>query len=884
MAKKTAGDKEKDNLNGGLTPLMRQYQDIKSRYPGAILFFRLGDFYEMFGEDAIKASPILEVVLTKRQEVPMCGVPHHAVNSYLRKLIKAGEKVAVCEQLEEPASAAGRPGRGIVKRGVLRVITPGTVVEENLLDHRLNNYLVSLCPDKDFERFGLTYVDISTGEIATTEVEKSKLRREIFRLSPAELVIPQNHFEHRFFSDLSRETATALSPLDGWLFSAHEAAQKIGKVYKTSSLKPFGLESRLLAASSTGAILSYIENTQIGSFPVLDAVRFYSLDDFLLIDENAVRNLELVEGLSTNSGENSLLEAIDSTLTPMGARMFRQRLLQPLVKSRDIKKRHDAVGFFFNDGILRKTLREAIKGVSDVERILNRAASGTAGPRDLIALKDSLVVSGRMLEEIKNAENEVLTAPEMIKSVCVGLEPPKDIIDTIGLAVNNEPPATLKDGNVIRDCYSPELDELRTISRESKKLISDMEAGERERTGISSLKIGYTSVFGYYIEVTKPNLRLVPQGYIRKQTVANGERFITQELKDFEEKILSADEKIAKLEEALFKGLLQRLLKHSEAVKNTASSLAELDVYLSCADTAALHGYVRPEMDDSTALEISEGRHPIVERKLKSGSFVANDISLDGSENQIMILTGPNMAGKSTYLRQTALIAILAQMGSFVPAQKARIGVIDKIFTRIGSGDNLAGGESTFMVEMHETANILNQNTPRSLVILDEMGRGTSTYDGISIAWAAIEYLSNIRKKSGFGPKVLFATHYFELTDLEGKLPGIKNFNVSVREWEGNVVFLHKIAPGAADRSYGIHVAQLAGLPQKVIKRASGILTELENETRISEPSKAPSEPDLFTLPYSKFMIELGEIEIEKLTPLEALQKLSELKKKYTKN
>ncbi|HBU68987.1 MAG TPA: DNA mismatch repair protein MutS [Elusimicrobia bacterium] len=860
-----------------LTPLMQQYMDIKSRYPGMILFFRLGDFYEMFGEDAKVASRILDVVLTKRQEVPMCGIPHHAVNSYLRKLIKAGLKVAVAEQMEEAGA-----GKKIVRRDVVRIITPGTILEDNLLDSKKNNFLMALLPDAEFKSFGIAFCDISTGHFTAAVIAKDSLQSETFRIKPGEIIVPANYAQDDFFKTVSGRLGVSISPLDEWLFLPAEAQNKIKTFYKLVSLKPFGLENYPLAQGACGALLGYIEKTQKENMPALCPIKFQPFNNYMHLDETAVNNLELVEGLTSRGPQNSLLEAIDSTQTPMGARLLRSWLLKPLLNHGEIIERQKAVSFFLEEGLARRKLRTIITGISDIERILGRLSSGTAGPRELIGLKNSMRALPEVISCLK-AEETILPLPDTIEDLKRRLDCPPEIAGAIEEALTPEPPATLKDGGVIKDGFDKNLDELRVLSRDSKKLISEIESSERAKTGISSLKIGYTSVFGYYIEITKSNLHLAPASYIRKQTVAGGERFITEELKNLEGKILTAQERILKLEDELFKRLRQKLLSYCADIQRAAAAVSELDVFIAFAENAALNRYCIPKISDGRDFKIKDGRHPVIEKNLKSGSFVPNDISLDGDSEQIVILTGPNMAGKSTYLRQAALIAVMAQIGSFVPAAEAEVGIIDRIFTRIGASDNLAGGESTFMVEMHETASILNQFTDRSLIILDEIGRGTSTYDGISIARSVVEFFARGRK-NGAGAKVLFATHYFELTDLSEKYAGIKNFNVSVREWQGAVLFLHKIAPGAADRSYGIHVAELAGLPKEVIKRANQILAGLEERSVSELPGAAESQPDLFSVPSPKILIELEKIDINNLTPLEALKLLSEWKEKIKKN
>ncbi len=867
-AKNHKADQGKDNL----TPLMQQYHEIKSRYPEMILFFRLGDFYEMFGDDAKKACQILEVVLTKRQGVPMCGVPYHALNSYLKKLIKTGEKIAICEQLEEPGSS-----KGIVKRDVVRVITPGTILEENLLASKENNYLVSIFVSEDRKTAGLASCDISTGEFSVTETDFKNVKYELLRINPGEIIVPESFKGAGVLKDILNNLDISLSSAEDWNFSFAEGKKKIEQYFKVQSLKPFGLEDKLSAVSSIGGILSYIEKTQNGKPPYFSNIRYYSLEDYLLLDRSAIRNLEIIEGINTRTKENSLLEVIDFTLTSMGGRLLRNWILRPLLNRDEIIQRQDSVNFFVEEGLARRKAREALKKISDIERILSRAQSYSATPREVIALKNSLLSVPEIRDAITSSK-DLLSIPKSIEEVSKNLDVNKEVSEIITKTIVEEPPALLKDGGVIREGAGPDLDELRSIRKNAKDYISNMESEERRKTGIGNLKIGYTSVFGYFIEVTNSNLSSIPREYIRKQTLTNAERFITPELKSLEEKILSAEEKILKLEQKLYKELLDKILMFSKAILQTSKAVSEIDVFTSLAECAVNYNYTRPEIDPGYELSIKDGRHPVIERKLKSGTFVSNDVFLNADSDQIILLTGPNMAGKSTYLRQAALIAVLAQIGSFVPAALAKIGIIDRIFTRIGAGDNLAEGESTFMVEMHETANILNQYTERSLIILDEIGRGTSTYDGISIAWSAAEYLANARGSKNIGPKVLFATHYFELTELEGKIPGIKNYNVSVKEWQNDVIFLHKIIKGAADRSYGIHVANLAGLPKEVIRKANKILVELESNK--IEKSREPEKQLEFTSsPPSKIMIELENLDTNSLTPLEALEILDRWKK-----
>ena len=881
-----------DSKLNNQTPLMRQYQEIKDRYPFAIVFFRLGDFYEMFGNDAIEAAPILEVTLTKRTNTPMCGVPYHALNGYLQKLVKAGRKVAICEQLEEPSAS-----KKIVKRDVVRLITPGTILEENLLSAKVNNYLAAICFGNDKNKTdnqneaGIAFVDISTGEFFTTQASVNIVLQELTKTSANEVLIPKDFTCSKTLQKL-REIQSAITTVESYLFDPQRAQEKIKQSYKIHSLQPFGIDTKPLSAGACAALLTYIENTQLSNLPNLSNIRYYSLENYMSFDETAIKNLEIVRSLNTQNTQGSLLEVIDKTLTPMGARMLRSRLLQPLLSLDDIKSRQNAVEFFVENALIRKTIAEHLKNISDIERILGRIASNTANPREVLALKASLDAIVEINQTLKN--DGVFLLPKTITEIKTTIDIKNDTAIKIEQTINLEPPINFKIGGVIKQGYNKELDELSALRTDTKKLISGIEITEKQKTGITSLKVGYTSVYGYYIEITKSYLHLTPPNYIRKQTVTGGERFITPELKAFEEKVLTAEDKIIKLELFLFNELKQEILTHSQELRECANAIAELDFFVSLSWVAALNNYTKPQLDDSLKINIIDGRHAVIEKYIKSGSFVPNDTCLDGHANHLMLITGPNMAGKSTYLRQVALICILAQIGSFVPAQQANLGIVDKIFTRIGSGDNLAGGESTFMVEMRETAHILNQFTQRSLIILDEVGRGTSTYDGISIAKAVVEYLNLPRIQKGAGPKVLFATHYFELTNLAQTSEGITNFNIEVKEWQGEVIFLHKIIPGAADRSYGIHVAKLAGLPELVIKKASKTLIELETKSPLSENkirnntpqldlNYTPMEANANTSFLTDIMLELKKIDLENITPIEAFKYLLDIKNRLTK-
>lgn len=847
-----------------MTPLMRQYREIKEKYCGMILFFRLGDFYEMFADDAVKAAPVMEVVLTHRAGTPMCGVPYHSASSYIRKLINKGFKVAVCEQLEEPGAS-----KGIVKRGVTRVITPGTVLEDILLQAKENNYLMSFCFDEQSMAGAFAAADISTGEFFVSECSPETFEAEISKYRPGEIIIPSENLLNGRLSRYARGLKIPVSETEDGYFDFLSSCEIIRKTFGAHAAKSFGLNKKEIV-SVCGAVIKYVEQTQPGAAAVFSSVNYMRNTDFMYLDGVAVRNLELLSSMADGKTENSLLSVMDSTKTPMGARMLRQWLIKPLIDINKIRARQDNVAFFIEDGIARKEIREKLKSVSDIERIAARISCGSANPRDISALKQSLSV----INEIADALQEN-AAPELRK------EKNSQIIKKISGVLEDDPPVSLKDGNVIKNGVNAELDELRRLSRDAKTYISELEAKERRLCGINNLKVGYTSVFGYYIEISKANIGLAPKHYIRKQTLANCERYITEELKNLEAKILSSQEKTLRLENELFNILRQELSSFTEDILKTSQAAAEIDIFCAFARNALDYNYARPGINEGFDLNIEQGRHPVVERILKAGEFVANDIDFKCESSRIMILTGPNMSGKSTYLRQNALITIMAQTGSYVPALSADIGIVDRIFTRIGAGDNLAGGESTFMVEMSETANILNRYTRRSLIILDEVGRGTSTYDGMSIAWAIIEYFADRKRAVNSGAKILFATHYFELTGLSRELAGVVNYSVDVKEWNGDVIFLHKIKEGSADRSYGIHVAKIAGIPVKVTERAGQVLKELEKKQAESSKIGESSQIEFFSVTEPQILIELNKLNIESISPLEAFKILSEWKEKY---
>jgi DNA mismatch repair protein MutS len=856
--------------DGQLTPLMQQYTAIKAKYPDIILFFRLGDFYEMFGEDAVKASPILEVVLTKRQTVPMCGVPYHSAGNYIRKLIKAGLKIAICEQLEEPGST-----KGIVKRGVVKVITPGTLLEDNLLDSKMNNYLMSVFfAGGDSSVAAVAAADISTGDFFAYETDIQNLENEIIKYKPGEIIIAQSLAKDENLKKILSKSNITASTVNDICSDAVYCGNLIKKILKISSLNHFNISDKPGVISAVGAIFMYVQDNQPQTLPILNNIRFLETGDYMLLDGVAIKNLEILRSSTSLKQDGSLVSVLDATITPMGARLVKNWIIKPLLEIKKIEDRQNKIKIFIENETARNELSEILKSIADLDRIAARIISGSANPKELLALKDSLIGATAIFEKLKEigyCENP-------------GVEPVKEVIEKIESHIEQEAPVMLKDGNVIKTGVSPELDELRLLGKDAKKYISEIETKERQATGINNLKIGYTSVFGYYIDVTKSNIPSVPAHYIRKQTLTNSERYITQELKILEEKIISAQDKTIKLETELYVCLRQELAEYSAVILNISSMIAELDIYMSFASNAVKNNYVCPKMTYGKELVLKNARHPVIEQILKFGDFVANDIDLNDSDKRIMILTGPNMSGKSTYLRQTALIVIMAQIGSFVPCSEAVIGIVDKIFTRIGAGDNLAAGESTFMVEMTETANILNRYTDKSLIILDEVGRGTSTYDGMSIAWAILEFFSDTGSRYNKGAKVLFATHYFELTSLASEGSGIINASVSVKEWDGNVIFLHKIVEGSADKSYGIHVARLAGVPHKVIQRAYQILDGLEkNINKKFSKLEQDIQPNLFTSIEPEILIELRKLDVDNLKPIEALKLLSDWKEKYKK-
>ena len=848
------------------TPIRQQYLRIKRKYPQAIVFFRLGDFYETFDEDARITSRELEIVLTSRgmgtgNKVPMAGIPYHALDNYLARLISRGYKVAICEQVTKPGAT-----KGLVQREVIRLVTPGTVVEPSLLDSKSNNYLVSLVLGED--EVGLAYVDITTSEFTTNQLPLQQAIPELERLRSPEIITAKS-------SELSDSgLTTPVTRLDDYWFELEVARQTMLDHFGVATLDGYGCVHLPLAIRAAGAIIHYIQETQKGVLGQLTRLATYSTGSFMALDVKTQNNLELFHSRS-GTGGSSLLSIIDLTETAMGGRLLKRWLGQPLLDIAELVKRQNAISWFYDNTLARNQTISLLDEAADLERLTNRVRGNIATPRELVILRRSLEMIPRMKQVLDDSPINWLE-----------LKPYQDVVDLIAEAIADEPSSSLSEGEVIRQGFAKELDKLRLTSKNAKQYLANLERQEREKTEIKSLKVGYNKVFGYYIEVSKSNLAQVPQDYIRKQTLVGGERFFTPELKEYESLILNARDRIGELEADIFHRVCRQVATTSERILAVANALANIDVFSSLAEVAVRYSYVRPELTTDNAITISQGRHPVVERSLTDTSFVPNDIHLSNDDAQLIVLTGPNMSGKSTYLRQVALLVLLAQIGSFVPAASATISLVDRIFTRIGAREDLTAGQSTFMVEMVETANILNNATPRSLIILDEIGRGTSTYDGLSIARAVAEYIHNYPK---LGAKTLFATHYHEMVELASFLPRVKNFNVAVAEEKGEVIFLYKIVPGGVDKSYGIHVAKLAGLPKSVVHRAREVLEELERDScqtpaKRSLGSRRPKEAASQQLPLmgqeSPLSEELEKLDIDSLTPLEALTKLYELRQK----
>ncbi len=863
------------------TPMIKQYLSIKEQYPDAILFYRMGDFYEMFFEDAQIASRALEITLTSRNKnaespVPMCGVPHRAARSYIARLIDKGYKVAVCDQIEDPAKADG-----LVKRDVVRVITPGMIIENELLDERSNNYVLAIkCRD---ELTGLAFLDISTGAFRITESKDADvIIEEIQRISPSEILLPESSkADPDFLPIASILTETSLSYLDDREFEFKRSYERLTDQFKTISLEGFGCENWKAGICAAGAVVFYIRETQKQKLEHLTRLETHRLDTYLMVDESTWQNLELSSNIRTGSRRATLLAVIDHTCTAMGARLLAQWMRYPLIDIKEIGLRHDAVGQAKDTMHTRKDIREALKSVYDIERIGNKIVMGHANARDLVALKRSLEMLPAMESLLSVLKGTFFRLPEKIDNL-------SKLADLIDRSIREDAPPTINEGGIIKTGYNQALDELVQISRDAKGWLAQLEVREKESTGINTLKVRYNKVFGYYIEIPKSRSGSVPANYVRKQTLVNAERYIIDELKTFEMKILGAEDQRATLEYEIFNEIRNEVVKNNPSIQKTARFLARLDCVTNLAEVAAQNDYRRPEMTTDGGIFIQDGRHPVVEKMITAERFVPNTVKMDDTDNQILIITGPNMAGKSTVLRQVALVVIMAQMGAFIPAARAKISITDRIFTRVGALDNLSQGQSTFMVEMQETANILNNATEKSLVIMDEIGRGTSTFDGLSIAWAVAEYLHDLNSR---GVKTLFATHYHELTQLSQTKPRVKNLNIAVKEWNDEIIFLRKLVQGGTNRSYGIQVARLAGIPHPVIDRAKRILYKIEQGDYNSSGSrglingdrptaKGPVQLDLFGKTENKLITELVQADISRMTPLEALNFLNELQEK----
>jgi len=852
----------------GPTPARRQYLQIKAQYPEAIVLFRMGDFYETFEDDAKVVAQVCDIVLTSRpigrgKRVPLAGVPYHAVEGYIAKLINAGHRVAIVDQV------GNEPVNGVVPRAVTRVVTPGTIVEPALLDEKRNNFLGALCVDG--ERAGIAHVDITTGEFATTEMQSNEIWRtmheELERLQLVELLVPEEQREHV-------ELQIQVTPYGAWHFELENARRVLHEQFEVASLEGFGCEGKPLAIRAAGAVIYYLQETQRAALDQLDTLTTYSSSEYMTLDPATRRNLELTQTIREGRARGSLLGVLDATATATGGRLLRQWISQPLLDLSRLYARLNMVEAFQQDTALRTRIRSLLKGVSDLERLVGRVVQRIAGPRDLVGIRITLEAVPALRDALA-PQGEALPA---LADLMAELAPCSPTAELIADAIVDDAPATIASGGAIRTGFSEEMDELARSVQEAKQWIAGLEREARQETGIKSLKVGFNKVFGYYIEVTKANLDAVPDTYIRKQTLVNAERYITPELKEYEALVLNAEDRMQEVETRLFREVCERVAAAAPGLLRTARALAHLDVVSALAEVAVHGRYVRPTLTDDGDLHVVAGRHPVVERTMRQEPFVPNDTHLSDDE-KLLIITGPNMSGKSTYIRQVALIVLMAQIGSFVPADEASIGLVDRIFTRIGAQDEISAGQSTFMVEMVEAAHILNHATGRSLIVLDEIGRGTSTYDGISIAWAMVEYIHNHPR---LGAKTLFATHYHELTDLQRVLPRVRNYNVAVAEQGDRVVFLHHIVPGGADKSYGIHVAQLAGMPKPVIHRAEQILEQLERD---AARSPSPARPRAEVLQLSLFnttnpaLETLQSLDVNSLTPIEALTRLYELQR-----
>jgi len=863
------------------TPMIKQYLSIKEKYSDAILFYRMGDFYEMFFEDAEVASGILEITLTSRNKkdefpIPMCGVPFRAVQGYIARLIDQGYKVAICDQIEDPAAS-----KGLVKRDVVRVITPGMIVDDSLLDEKSNNYVFALAHHQDV--FGLSYLDISTGTFRLSESNDiNTVVDEVLRTAPSELLFPENFKNNLIFSQIINAVSEkSISFLDAKAFDPDRGRDRLLEQFKTFSLEGFGCEALKAGVSAAGALIFYVRETQKQKIAHLTGIETYSLSNYLLIDDVSCQNLELIRNIRTGTRRGTLLNVLDQTVTSMGGRQLKRWIRYPLLDAKEIQSRHDAIEEVKDNSDIRRKIREELKSVYDLERLSSKIAMGHSNARDLVALKRSL-----------NSLPGIWTSLSRLNAALFQCNVDVDKLSTLArlieISIREDAPPTINEGGIIKKGFNPELDELIKISRDGKGWLAELEAREKEISGINTLKVSYNKVFGYYIEIPKSRSGAVPGNYIRKQTLVNAERYITEELKNYESDVLSAEERRASLEYEIFNEIRGEIVKHNTGIQDVAQFLAGLDCLLTLAEVAAQNDYHRPEINTEGHIFIEDGRHPVVEKMITGERFVPNSIQVDDIENQILIITGPNMAGKSTILRQVALTVLMAQMGSFVPAGKASISITDRIFTRVGALDNLSQGQSTFLVEMQETASILNSASRQSLVIMDEIGRGTSTFDGLSIAWAVAEYLHDLKID---GVKTLFATHYHELTELAQTKPRVKNYNIAVKEWNDQIIFLRKLVEGSTNRSYGIQVARLAGVPDEVIVRAKKILYDIENSEHDltgssfsgrgeDAPGKGYEQLHLFRKPDHRIVDKLKKVDISKLTPLDALNFLNELQEK----
>jgi len=862
------------------TPLMAQYNKIKEQNPDMLLLFRVGDFFETFDEDAKTASKVLGITLTKRSNgkagnVPLAGFPHHAIDTYLPKLVRAGYRVAVCEQMENPKFA-----KGIVKREIVEVVTPGVAMSDKLLDHKKNNYVLAVYLHDEIA--GISFADISTGEFYCYELPETKFSQQIEHINPTEILIAKRQKNVIEPIIASQNTNARLTKVDDWHFDFSFATDILLEHFNTKTLKGYGIENLSDGVVAAGIVLHYLKETQRANLTHMNKIALYNPSDYMMLDFSTKRNLEITFTIQEGTREGSLISILDKTETAMGGRLLKKWISAPLRRKEPILNRQECVEDLYMNKTLRKNLQNEFKEIGDLERMISRVCTGKANPREMINIKTSL----KKIPLIKQLLDQ--SKSKSIGLINDNLNELRQIVEKLELALNDDPPLNINDGGIIRKGYSPELDELRDLSKNAKNWIANLQKTERERTGIASLKIGFNKVFGYFIEVSNAQKNKVPENYIRKQTLVNNERFITPELKEYEDKILNAQENIGNLEFELFNQIRFEVAAQTVKIQENARLIAMLDCYLSFAESAESYKYVKPVINDSDEIIIKKGRHPVVEQILPPGEkFTPNDCILSNNDNQIILLTGPNMAGKSVYLRQIGLIVLLAQIGSFVPAESAVIGLVDRIYTRVGASDNISAGESTFLVEMQEAANILNNASSKSLILLDEIGRGTSTFDGISIAWAITEYL---HENPDMPAKTLFATHYHELNEMASIFPRIKNFKVEVREYEDKVIFLHKVTPGGADHSYGIQVAQMAGLPLFVTNRAKEVLQNLEGkeltpyEVKKAKLAKLKHQDELqinmFEIKDDKLRKELSDMEIDHLTPIEALNRLNELKKK----